>query len=95
MMHACFEVQQYHTLLALATGVPQGEEDSRQLAVALYPAMLRALPASIMSWFGRLNNRAIETAIEVHTTKLHIHSAAALHCSSVLLSCNESVIHRQ
>lgn len=71
------------------TGVPDDEEGDRRLAVALYRGVLSALPASAKSWFGRLNNRSLETAIEVISCSLHL-SATVYAALSLQRPCNNS-----
>ncbi len=49
----------------VCAGVPASEEAWARLAVALYRGVLRALPATAMSWFGSLRDRALAAQIEV------------------------------
>ena len=51
-----------HLLTCLAA---EEEEDLQQLAVAVFRALLRVLPASTRTWFGSLRDRSTASLVEV------------------------------
>lgn len=87
--HECWHGCGYmaNTFMDFGTGVPGDEEGDRRLAVALYRGVLSALPASAKSWFERLNNRSLESAIEVSFCCLHL-SAAVYDIFALQRPCN-------
>jgi hypothetical protein len=62
-------------------GVPRDEEGWERLAAALYRGVLRALPASAMSWFGALRDRGLAADLEVPSPMLFQKGESCKPCS--------------